>query len=181
MRTGADGAPQNYDILVLDVFSSDSIPVHLITKEALGVYLRHLQPDGIVAFHVSNRFLDLVPVVGRIAKENGAHAVVVYDLGGEDDDKTQSDWVLVSRDPRALERPAIRAAGATEAQDRDAKHVAGRQCSRVARAIAPGQRAFALQSAAVVQRADARRNRHDCLKGVLTAAPASRPPPPCGR
>jgi len=102
-------APQNLDVLAVDAFSSDAIPVHLITKEALAAYLRHMKPDGIVAFHVSNRFLDLVPVVGRIAKENGAHAVVVYDLGGEDDDKTQSDWVLVSRDPKALAAPQIKA------------------------------------------------------------------------
>ena len=52
-------APQNFDVLAVDAFSSDAIPVHLITREALGVYLRHMKPDGIVAFHVSNRFLDL--------------------------------------------------------------------------------------------------------------------------
>lgn len=103
-------APQHLDILAVDAFSSDAIPAHLITKEALAAYLRHMKPDGIVAFHVSNRFLDLVPVVGRIAKENGAHAVVVYDPGGEGEDKTQTDWVLVSRDPKALEAPQIKAA-----------------------------------------------------------------------
>lgn len=101
---------QNLDVLAVDAFSSDAIPVHLITREALAAYLRHMKPDGIVAFHVSNRFLDLVPVVGRIAKENGAHAVVVYDEGGEDGDKTTSDWVLVSRDPKALEARQIKAA-----------------------------------------------------------------------
>src|SRR5260370_40377995 len=66
--------PQRFDVLAVDAFSSDAIPVHLITREALGSYLRHMKPDGIVAFHVSNRFLDLVPVVARIARENGAHA-----------------------------------------------------------------------------------------------------------
>lgn len=111
-------APQNLDVLAVDAFSSDAIPVHLITKEALAAYLRHMKPDGIVAFHVSNRFLDLVPVVGRIAKENGAHAVVVYDLGGEDDDKTQSDWVLVSRDPKALEAPQIKTAKPVAPEER---------------------------------------------------------------
>ncbi len=103
--------PQQFDLLAVDAFSSDAIPVHLITKEALAAYLRHMKPDGIVAFHVSNRFLKLVPVVARIAKENGAHAVVVFDAAAEDDDsKTQSDWVLVSRDPKALEAPEIKAA-----------------------------------------------------------------------
>ena len=93
-------APQGFDVLAVDAFSSDAIPVHLITREALQTYLKHLKPDGIVAFHVSNRFLELVPVVGRLAKEAGAHAVVVYEKG--DEDRTQSDWVLVSRDPNAL-------------------------------------------------------------------------------
>jgi spermidine synthase len=103
--------PQQFDLLAVDAFSSDAIPVHLITKEALAAYLRHMKPDGIVAFHVSNRFLKLVPVVARIASENGAHAVVVLDPGSDDDDtKTQSDWVLVSRDPKALEAPEIKAA-----------------------------------------------------------------------
>ncbi len=112
-------APQNFDVLAVDAFSSDAIPVHLITREALGVYLRHLRPDGIVAFDVSNRFLDLIPVVARLAKEQGAHAVLVNDE--EEDDgslRSRSDWVLVSRDRAALARPAIVEAGAEPAADR---------------------------------------------------------------
>src|SRR5258706_5887722 len=70
-------APQGFDVLAVDAFSSDAIPVHLITRESLAVYLRHVKPDGIVAYHVSNRFLDLVPVVARIASENGVQAGVV--------------------------------------------------------------------------------------------------------
>jgi len=111
--------PQRFDILAVDAFSSDAIPVHLITKEALAVYLRHVKPDGIVAFHVSNRFLDLVPVVARIARENGAHAVVVYDTAEEGSDKTQTDWVLVSRDRSTLDAPEIRAAGAQAPEERE--------------------------------------------------------------
>ena len=99
--------PELFDVLAVDAFSSDAIPVHLITKEALGVYLRHMKPDGIVAFHVSNRFLNLGPVVAQIAKACGAFAVNVYEKGEED--KTQSDWVLVSRDRKALETPVIKA------------------------------------------------------------------------
>ncbi len=100
-------ALQGFDLLAVDAFSSDSIPVHLVTREALGVYLRHLKPDGIVAFHVSNRFLDLVPVVARLAQEHGVHATVVYEKESEESDRTQSDWVLLSRDPKALERGEI--------------------------------------------------------------------------
>ncbi len=99
-------APEKFDILAVDAFSSDAIPVHLITKEALEVYLKHMNPGGIVAFHVSNRFLDLGPVVAQIASACGAFAVNVYEKG--DEDKTQSDWVLVSRDRRALEAPVIK-------------------------------------------------------------------------
>jgi len=100
--------PQGFDLLAVDAFSSDAIPVHLITREALAVYLRHMKPDGIVAFHVSNRFLSLVPVVARLAKENGAHAVLVSDEGKDgEDDRTRTDWVLVSRDPKALQAPEI--------------------------------------------------------------------------
>jgi len=107
--------PQRFDVLAVDAFSSDAIPVHLITREALGTYLRHVEPDGIVAFHVSNRFLDLVPVVARLAREHGAHAVVVRDA---DDDKSRSEWVLVSRDFAALEREPMVKRGAVPAEDR---------------------------------------------------------------
>ena len=98
--------------------AGDAIPVHLITKEALALYLRHMKPDGIVAFHVSNRFLDLVPVVARLAAENQAHAVLVAEGSREDDSGTHSDWVLVSRDARALKAKEIDEAGAEEAEDR---------------------------------------------------------------
>ena len=112
--------PQGFDVLAVDAFSSDAIPVHLITREALGIYLKHMKSDGIVAFHVSNRFLDLIPVVARIAKEQGAHAVLVRDDPDDDDDtlRSRSDWVLVSRDPAALKRPAIVQGGGEEAEDR---------------------------------------------------------------
>ena len=113
-------APRNFDVLAVDAFSSDAIPVHLITREALGVYLKHVKPDGIVAFHVSNRFLDLIPVVARLAKEHGAHVVLVRDDPDEEADsrRSRTDWVLVSRDPAALKRPAIVERNAEEPEDR---------------------------------------------------------------
>ncbi len=63
--------PQHFDVLAIDAFSSDAIPVHLITKEAVEVYLRHMKPDGVIAFHVTNRYLNLVPVVEGIAQRIG--------------------------------------------------------------------------------------------------------------
>jgi len=112
--------PRSFDVLAVDAFSSDAIPVHLITREALGVYLKHVKPDGIVAFHVSNRFLDLIPVVARLAKEHGAHVVLVRDDPDEEADsrRSRTDWVLVSRDPAALKRPQIVDRNAEEPEDR---------------------------------------------------------------
>lgn len=111
--------PQRFDVLAVDAFSSDSIPVHLITREALGVYLRHVKPGGIVAFHVSNRFLRLGPVVARLAKEHGAHVTGVYESDNDDSSRTTSDWVLVSRDPGALAAKEIEAVSPEEPEDRD--------------------------------------------------------------
>jgi len=94
------------DILAVDAFSSDAIPVHLITSEALALYARHLRPGGVVAFHVTNRFLDLVPVVAGIARDNGMQAVWIHDEG-EDALANRSDWVLVSNDRALLANPRI--------------------------------------------------------------------------
>ena len=90
-------APQQYDLIAIDAFSSDAIPVHLLTREAMAVYLRHLRPDGIVAFHVTNRFLNLAPVVRSVAESHGLHAVLVADEEG-DGVSSRTDWALVSRD-----------------------------------------------------------------------------------
>ncbi len=99
-------APQNYDVLVIDAFSSDSIPVHLITREAMAVYLKHVKADGVIAFHVTNRFLRLAPVVKRIADEYQLHAALIVDEA-EDSDLSKTDWVLVTRNGALLEREDI--------------------------------------------------------------------------
>ncbi len=99
-------APQQFDVLAIDAFSSDAIPVHLITSEALAIYERHVKPSGIIAFHVTNRFLDLAPVVEALAHAHGLAAVLVSD-DGKDTGSSVSDWVLLSKDPAALEKPAI--------------------------------------------------------------------------
>ncbi|HYL23894.1 MAG TPA: fused MFS/spermidine synthase [Burkholderiales bacterium] len=112
--------PQGFDVLAVDAFSSDAIPVHLITREALQTYLRHMKPAGIVAFHVSNRFLDLIPVVARLATELNLNAALIADDPDDEDDtslKSRSDWVLVARDAAALKAPAIVTAGAAPAED----------------------------------------------------------------
>jgi hypothetical protein len=97
---------QQYDVLVIDAFSSDSIPVHLLTREAMGVYLKHLKPEGVIAFHVTNRFLRLAPVVKRIADEAQLAAALIVD-DAEDQDLARTDWVLVTRDPARLQPESI--------------------------------------------------------------------------
>ncbi len=99
--------PQSFDVLAVDAFSGDSVPVHLITAEAMDVYLRHMKPDGIIAFHVTNRFLWLPPVVENIAKANGLHVVLIHD---ENDNPLlrNTDWILVARNPAVLAQEPIR-------------------------------------------------------------------------
>lgn len=99
-------APQGYDVLAIDAFSSDSIPVHLITREALAVYLRHVKSDGVIAFHVTNRFLKLAPVVQQLAAEQGLRTALVVD-DADDSDLAKTDWVLVSRSAAPLQQPKI--------------------------------------------------------------------------
>ena len=99
--------PQRYDVLIVDAFSGDAIPAHLITKQALEIYRRHLAPGGIIAFHVSNRFLALAPVVRQLAENAGMHAVRV--TGSEDLARQvfYSDWVLVTANAEFLANPEI--------------------------------------------------------------------------
>jgi hypothetical protein len=94
-------APQHFNVMVIDAFTGDSIPVHLLTAEALDLYLRHLVPRGIIAFHVSNLYLDLVPVVQRLAQARGL-ATRLIESDQEDAFNTSSSWVLVSSDPKTF-------------------------------------------------------------------------------
>ncbi|HEV7823205.1 MAG TPA: hypothetical protein VGO84_18615, partial [Burkholderiales bacterium] len=95
-----------FDVLVVDAFSSDSIPVHLITKEAMAVYLKHVKPNGAIVFHVTNRFLKLAPVVKQIADELGLHSALVVDEA-DDTAFSKTDWVIVTRDQSLLDSEAI--------------------------------------------------------------------------
>ena len=102
----AAGQLQNYDVLVLDVFSSDSIPVHLLDAESFLVYLQQLSPKGILAIHITNRHLDLVPVVWTLADHFSLARVLIND-SGNGVITYQSTWFLLSRDPALLANPAI--------------------------------------------------------------------------
>lgn len=92
-----------YDVLVLDAFSSDAIPVHLVTQEAVGLYVSRLAQDGVLAFHISNRYIDLAPVLADIADVLGLRGVVRYDAEHDaSSGKLSSRWIALSRDERAL-------------------------------------------------------------------------------
>jgi SAM-dependent methyltransferase len=93
--------PQHFDVLAIDAFSSDAIPVHLITREAVEVYLKHMKPDGVIAYHVTNRYLNLVPVVEGIAHALGLEALWIDDPG-TDVLANASSWVLLARKPGRL-------------------------------------------------------------------------------
>lgn len=96
--------PNNFDVLVVDAFSSDSIPVHLLTKEAMDIYRQHMKEDGIIAIHVSNLFLNLAPVVEQLAGSIGWKAAYFRDLPSWP--MYSSSWVLVSKDNINLENNA---------------------------------------------------------------------------
>ncbi|GAA0743741.1 fused MFS/spermidine synthase [Ideonella azotifigens] len=101
----AEGRRGDFDVLVVDAFSGDSIPVHLLTREALAIYRQHLRPGGIIAFHVSNLYLDLAPVVLRLAVDAGMQAVQLKSRPSQPE--TPSYWVLVTQDQAFVSQPAL--------------------------------------------------------------------------
>lgn len=94
--------PQHFDIFVLDAFSGDSIPVHLLTKEAMAVYLKHLNQDGLIACHCSNLHFDLRAVIAGLAKEYGLAHVVRRSLADPATAARDALWVLLARRPEVL-------------------------------------------------------------------------------
>jgi len=107
----------NYDVIHLDAFSGDAIPAHLLTAESFGLYEKHLRKDengkpaGIIVVHISNRYLDLEPVVAAIARKYGYKTWSVHkgEEGGPTD--TASDWILVTKNEEFLNDPAVKEAG----------------------------------------------------------------------
>lgn len=90
------------DLLAVDAFSSDAIPLHLLTDEAIGVYLDALSPHGLLLIHISNRFIDLDPVLAAAARHRGLHAMLREDNPKGGNMLTGSVWVLLTRDPKQI-------------------------------------------------------------------------------
>jgi MFS family permease len=104
-----DGRAQEFDLLVVDAFASDSIPRHLITKEAFALYAQHLAAGGVLAIQVSNHFLDLDPLVYVQARDLGLRAHLFYYRAAKGEiGCVNSTWVLCSDDPAFFERPAVK-------------------------------------------------------------------------
>jgi hypothetical protein len=102
---------QQFDLLAIDAFSSDSIPIHLLTKEAFDLYFRHLKSSGVLGVHVSNRYLDLAPIVLQEASALGKDALVI---DTEEDDATGcygTTWVLVAAQKGFFSQPAFQGVG----------------------------------------------------------------------
>lgn len=104
--------PQGFDVLAVDAFSGDAIPVHLLTKEAFALYFRHLKPGGVLAVHVSNRYLALSPVVAQGARALGLEARTVSSGADESEDTADAEWVLVSARPDFFRSPLLKDAAA---------------------------------------------------------------------
>ena len=97
--------PQQFGVLILDAFSSDAIPVHLLTREALALYLSRLAPNGIIALHISNLHLSLSPVLGRLAADQGLVALWQREpatAGSLAEGKFPSEWMVIARTPGDL-------------------------------------------------------------------------------
>jgi hypothetical protein len=97
-----------FDLFVLDAFAGDSIPMHLLTEEAMRIYVRHLKPDGALAFHISNSHLDLEPVVRALAEKCGLTAALVPpSMLDPREGKLASIWMLVSGSRAFFNQPGI--------------------------------------------------------------------------
>jgi spermidine synthase len=103
--------PQQFDLLAVDAFSSDSIPVHLLTREAFDLYVRHLKHGGTLAVHVSNRYLNLQPVVTRAATAMGREVLMVANEPDQPKGVSRSTWILVCDRGGLLEQEGVRPTG----------------------------------------------------------------------
>jgi SAM-dependent methyltransferase len=99
LAAAADG---QYALIALDAFSSDAIPLHLLTREALELYLRKLRPGGVLAFHLSNRYAHLEPALAALAREAGLVARLYADADESEPGKFTSDWLVMARRPEDL-------------------------------------------------------------------------------
>jgi spermidine synthase len=99
--------PQGYDVLSVDAFSGDSIPVHLLTVEAMELYFRHLKPEGSLVVHVTNKYLDLPPVVQRVARQIGAESLLIHNSSEKKNRIESSSWMVITKDLKLANQLAM--------------------------------------------------------------------------
>jgi spermidine synthase len=99
--------PQNFDVLVVDAFSGDAIPLHLLTTEAIELYKRHLAPGGILAFHISNQHVDLEPEIVLLAKAAGMDARRVSSVENIERGEFSATWMLLTTNAGYFEQPEV--------------------------------------------------------------------------
>ena len=96
------GKPQDFDLLVVDAFNGDAIPMHLMTAEAVSIYLRHLKSDGLLLFHITNQYLDFSPVVRGLGTHFGLRKLLVQTAPKLEEGHWTSVWGILTRNPNFL-------------------------------------------------------------------------------
>jgi spermidine synthase len=102
-----ENGPQRFDVLALDAFASDAIPIHLLTQEAFDVYREHLAPGGVLAVHISNHHFNLEPLMRGLARKMGQAAVLIVNEENDENEVFMSDWVLITSNEELIANPAI--------------------------------------------------------------------------
>ena len=105
----AQEPPQHFDVLAIDAFSGDAIPLHLLTAQALALYRRHLAPGGILAFHISNNYVDLGPPIALLARDAGMEAMRVSSPPNDGRGEFTATWMLVSDNRAFFKLPQVAA------------------------------------------------------------------------
>ena len=108
-REVREGHAQQFDVLAIDAFNGDAIPTHLLTAEAMQIYLRELKPDGVIAVHITNTYVDLRPVLAELCRSFDLRCGEVTDNEPEDSFYFDSDWILLARNDHVLGEPGIAA------------------------------------------------------------------------
>jgi hypothetical protein len=109
--------PQSFDVIAVDAFSGDAIPLHLLTIEAIALYKKHLAPDGILAFHVSNQYLNLAPEIAQLARAANMQAKLIENQPDDSLGEYRATWILLTSSPTFFDQPELAAAASAVPTD----------------------------------------------------------------
>ncbi|MBB5345006.1 fused MFS/spermidine synthase [Tunturibacter empetritectus] len=108
---------QNFDVIAIDAFSGDAIPLHLLTIEAIALYKKHLAPNGILAFHVSNQYLNLAPEIAQLARAANMKAKLIESQPDDSLGAYRATWILLTSSPTFFDQPELAAAASAVPTD----------------------------------------------------------------